>query len=121
MKILVVDDEKIIALSLERVLKRRSHTVVTANSGIEALLKLEKDGPFDILIMDYLMPELGGAEVLSQCRIKYPELKVIMMTAYGDQLVREELLSRGACLVIHKPFEDILKIPDLLDTLLEST
>lgn len=117
MKILVVDDEKIISSSLERVLKRKGHLVSVANSGVEALLQLKDNGPFDVLVMDYLMPELSGADVLSQCRIKYPELKVLMMTAYGDQQVREELLSRGAAGVIHKPFEDILKIPELVERL----
>ena len=115
MKILVVDDEKIISSSLERVLKRKGHLVHVANSGVEALIQLNENGPFDVLIMDYLMPELSGADVLSQCKIKYPKLKVVMMTAYGDQQVREELLSRGACQVIHKPFEDILKIPELVE------
>lgn len=111
-KILVVDDEKIISSSLARILKRAEHEVEIANNGVEAAQKV--DSGFDLVIMDLLMPEVGGAEVLDLFKKRSPSTKMIMMTAYGDHSVKDDLLSRGASLVLAKPFDDITKIPDLV-------
>ncbi len=112
--ILVVDDEKIIATTLERVLKRAGHTVTVCNGGIEAIQALQKDQGFDCIFLDYLMPEVGGAEVLDFAKKNLPHAKVVMMTAYGDQATKEALVKKGASLVLAKPFDDILKIPELV-------
>ena len=112
--ILVVDDEKIIASTLERVLKRAGHTVTVCNGGIEAIQTLQSQRPFDYVFLDFLMPEVGGSEVLDFLRAHHPTSKVIMMTAYGDQQTKELLITKGATMVLAKPFDDILKIPELL-------
>jgi CheY-like chemotaxis protein len=116
-KILVVDDEKIISLSLERVLKRSGHEVVVCNSGLEAVDILTKDSEFEFLFLDFLMPEISGAEVLDFSKKLNPKIQVIMMTAYGDQQTKADLLRRGATIVLSKPFDDILKIPETIRTL----
>jgi len=115
MKILVVDDEKIISGALQRILTRAGHEVTVANHGAEALRLLEEaPGPFGALFLDLLMPEISGATVLDFARQKMPEARVFMMTAYGDLAVREDLMKRGASQVLAKPFDDITKIPELL-------
>ena len=116
--ILVVDDERLISSGLERVLKRAGHTVVTANNGIEAI-KIVKEKSvsgqyFDFVFLDFLMPELSGAEVLLFVKGESPKTIVYMMTAYGDHNVKNELVQKGAHTVLMKPFEDITKIPLLL-------
>lgn len=113
-KILVVDDERIISSSLQRILTRSGHTVQVANNGIEAIKALERSEGVDFLFVDLLMPEVGGGEVLDYAKKKFPQAKVLMMTAYGDLSVKEDLLSRGAECVLAKPFDDITKIPDLI-------
>jgi CheY-like chemotaxis protein len=114
-KILIVDDEKIIANTMQRVLVRAEHVVSTANNGLEAIALLDqnRDSPFDLVFMDLLMPEIGGSEVLDIIKKKWPSTKVLMMTAYGDLSAREDLLRRGAARVLSKPFDDMTKIPAL--------
>ncbi len=113
-KILVVDDEKIISTSLQRVLLRAGHAVTIANHGLEAIQILETQTDFDLLFVDLLMPEIPGGTVLDYCRKKLPHAKVLMMTAYGDSSVKEDLLNRGASRVLTKPFEDITAMPALV-------
>jgi CheY-like chemotaxis protein len=113
-RVFVVDDEKIISSSLQRILARAGHEVLTANSGIEAIRALSGLDRVDALFIDLLMPELGGGEVLDFAKKKFPGAKAFMMTAYGDAAVKEDLLARGATQVLAKPFDDITKIPELL-------
>ncbi len=112
--ILVVDDEKIIATTLERVLKRAGHTVTVCHGGIEAIQTLQNNNGFDFIFLDFLMPEVGGGEVLDFAKKNLANVKVIMMTAYGDQQTKDSLLTRGASLVLAKPFDDIIELPNLL-------
>lgn len=115
MKILVVDDEKIISGALQRVLTRAGHEVSVGNHGSDAFRLIEETAsPFDACFLDLLMPEISGASVLDLVKSKMPTAKVFMMTAYGDLAVREDLMKRGAAAVLAKPFEDITKIPELL-------
>ncbi len=115
MKILVVDDEKIISGALQRVLKRAGHEVAIGNHGSDAFRLIEESlEPFEACFLDLLMPEISGATVLDMVKRKMPAAKVFMMTAYGDVTVREDLIKRGAYTVLAKPFEDITKIPELL-------
>lgn len=118
--ILVVDDEKIISHSLLRILNRAGHKVTVANNGIEAIRFLDECQELDLLFVDLLMPEIGGGEVLDYSRKKFPKAKVLMMTAYGDSSVKDDLVSRGAVMVLGKPFDDITKIPDLVAKILGS-
>jgi len=81
MKILIVDDEKNILKLYQAELEDEGYTVVTANSGREALDIFEKEDP-DIVTLDVLMPDIDGIQVLRQIKEKRPELPVIMLTAY---------------------------------------
>lgn len=115
MRVLVVDDEKIISGALSRMLVRAGHEVQVANHGVEAMRLVEEAAaPFDFCFVDLLMPELSGAVVLDLLRQRMPGATVFMMTAYGDVAVREDLIKRGAAKVLAKPFDDITKVPDLL-------
>ena len=115
MRILVVDDEKIISGALLRVLVRAGHEVSVANHGVDAFRLIEQaTAPFDACFLDLLMPEISGATVLDLVKQKMPDAKVFMMTAYGDIAVREDLMKRGASKVLAKPFEDVTRIPELL-------
>lgn len=116
-KILVVDDEKIISSSLCRVLSKAGHDVFVANNGVEAIRVFDEGTNFSFVFLDLLMPEIGGAEVLDFIIRKSPNTKVFMMTAYGDQLAKDDLISRGAHKVFSKPFDDITKIPEFINSM----
>lgn len=81
MKILVVDDEKNILKLYQVELEDEGYTVVTANSGKEAIEVFEKENP-DIVTLDILMPDMDGIQVLRQMKEKKPQIPVIMLTAY---------------------------------------
>jgi DNA-binding response OmpR family regulator len=81
MKILVVDDEKNILKLYKAELEDEGYSVVTANSGREALEVFEKESP-DLVTLDILMPDIDGIQVLRQMKEKRPTLPIIMLTAY---------------------------------------
>jgi DNA-binding NtrC family response regulator len=116
-KILILDDEKIISSSLERVLSKNGFLVSAFNNGIQAIRKIQAEADtnsfFDLAFVDLLMPELSGGDVLDFLKKTSASTQVVMMTAYGDLNVREDLLRRGAAQVLAKPFDDIFQIPEL--------
>ncbi|MDI6801386.1 MAG: response regulator [Thermodesulfovibrionales bacterium] len=81
MKILVVDDEKNILTLYKAELEDEGYTVVTANSGREALEVFERENP-DMVTLDILMPDIDGIQILRQMKGKKPDMPVIMLTAY---------------------------------------
>ncbi len=81
MKVLVVDDEKNILKLYQAELEDEGYTVVTANSGREALEVFEKENP-DIVTLDILMPDMDGIQVLRQMKEKRSTVPIIMLTAY---------------------------------------
>ncbi|BCB97341.1 two-component system response regulator [Dissulfurispira thermophila] len=81
MKILVVDDEKNILKLYQAELEDEGYTVVTANSGKEAMDIFESENP-DLVTLDILMPDIDGIQVLRQMKEKKPDTPIIMLTAY---------------------------------------
>jgi DNA-binding response OmpR family regulator len=81
MKILVVDDEKNILKLYQAELEDEGYTVVTANSGREALDIFESENP-DLVTLDILMPDIDGIQILRQMKEKKPDMPIIMLTAY---------------------------------------
>jgi DNA-binding response OmpR family regulator len=81
MKILVVDDEKNILKLYKAELEDEGYTVVTANSGKEALDVFRQENP-DLVTLDIMMPDIDGIQVLRQLKQENPQVPVIMLTAY---------------------------------------
>lgn len=104
-RVLVVDDEPNIVLSLEFLMRRAGFDVQVARSGGEALKALEGDPP-DLMLLDVMMPEFDGYEVCERIRAR-PEwrgTKIIMLTARGREAERERGLALGADAYVTKPF-----------------
>lgn len=117
-KILIIDDEKMIANVVGRVLAKE-HSVDVLHSGIDALERLQKPHThYDLLLIDLLMPEVSGSDVLDWVHANLPQTKIIMMTAYGDPNAKADLIRRGASIVLSKPFEDVLKLPQTIAAVL---
>jgi DNA-binding response OmpR family regulator len=81
MKILVVDDERNILKLYQAELEDEGYSVITANSGREALDIFETENP-DLVTLDILMPDIDGIQVLRQMKEKKPDIPIIMLTAY---------------------------------------
>jgi DNA-binding response OmpR family regulator len=102
-KILVVDDEKKIAQVIRAYLERDNFEVVTVHDGQEAL-QLAKDGSFDLMILDLMLPTLPGEEVCKRLRRAGSTLPIIMLTAKGAEDERIQGLGLGADDYVVKPF-----------------
>ena len=100
--ILLVDDEERILNFLKTKLKLLSYEVILANNGIEALQKVQEQGP-DLVVLDVIMPKKDGFETLKELRL-FSFVPVIMLSARGDDSDRIKGLGLGADDYLPKPF-----------------
>jgi CheY-like chemotaxis protein len=100
----VVDVEPVSLMLLDTILTRNNYSVTTANSGEVAFDLLEKNA-FDLMILDLLMPDIDGLEVLQQLRDnpKFENLPIIVFTAVSLNRVRQEAFQKGATTFLTKP------------------
>ena len=103
-KILIAEDEKTQRDLLEGFLKKEGFFVDAAANGREALQKLEGVF-FDIALIDYKMPELDGLQTLREIRRLYPDLPVVMMTAFGTVETAVTSMKEGALDYLTKPID----------------
>lgn len=104
-KILVVDDEELIRLSLRKLLEKHGYNVEVAGSAMEALEKIKGDG-FNIVITDIMMPDMDGVELLRRIKEQDRSIYVIMITAYASLERAIASLKHGAGDFIQKPYEN---------------
>ncbi len=104
-RVLVVDDEPNIVLSLEFLMRRAGFEVQVARTGGEALRALEGQPP-DLVLLDVMMPEVDGYEVCERIRARpeWRKTKIVMLTARGREAERERGLALGADAYVTKPF-----------------
>lgn len=109
-KVLIVDDEEIVIRSCQRILSGSGYVIDTAPDGREALRKVDETG-YDIIILDIMMPNLDGLEVLQQVKERHPDVDVIMMTGLSQVQTAVKAMKLGAFDYISKPFDpDELKL-----------
>jgi CheY-like chemotaxis protein/two-component sensor histidine kinase len=82
--VLVVDDDALIAMSTVAMLEDLGHDVIEANSGDRALEILRDDRPVDLLVTDYSMPRMNGAQLAAAAREIRPELPILLATGYAE-------------------------------------
>jgi len=102
-RILVVDDEPLIQDLLCEAFRRKRYEVEVASNGRQAMLMLKKQ-PYDLIITDIRMPDLSGMDLLKEAKKVYPDVGVIVITAYGTIRSAVEAMKRGAYDFITKPF-----------------
>jgi two-component system NtrC family response regulator len=101
-RILVVDDEESLRRVTQMKLEQAGYQAVTASDGAEALAVLAK-GPQDLVITDLKMPGMTGIELLRQIKLEYPEVIVIVVTAFGTIESAVEAMRLGAYDYLIKP------------------
>nr|MBN2278203.1 response regulator [candidate division Zixibacteria bacterium] len=111
-RVLVVDDEEIIAQSLKDFLEMRDYDVLTADSGYKAL-DLLNNSKADIIITDVRMPGMTGEDLLTAVKNRFPHIPVLLMTGYSNMNAQEAQKS-GAAAFISKPFryEELSRLID---------
>jgi DNA-binding response OmpR family regulator len=104
-RILVVDDEPSILLSLEFLMEQEGYDVHTATDGEEALQAVHEKLP-DLILLDVMMPKRDGFEVCQTIRAnpEWQEIRIIMLTAKGREVDQEKGIALGADDYITKPF-----------------
>ena len=103
--ILVVDDESNYLTVMEALLGEAGYEVLTAHSGLEAL-KAAGASELDLLLTDMKMPKMNGIELLEELKRLYPDLPVMLMTAYGTVEKAVAAMKKGAFDYILKPFKN---------------
>jgi DNA-binding response OmpR family regulator len=101
-RILVVDDEETLRTTMAELLASTNREIVTAASGEEALAYLE-DAPFDLVIVDLIMPGIDGLQVMDVAQKLSPQARIIMLTAYGTLDSAIQAMRRGATDYLLKP------------------
>jgi len=101
-RILVVEDDDAVRASVADSLQALGHQVTQAASGAAALEQLERERP-DLMITDYLMPGMTGAELMQRTRRRFPQLPMIIATGYADMKAIEEVI--GDDMLLRKPFQ----------------
>ncbi len=112
-KILVIDDEKIVLKSCDRILSAEGYEVQTVLTGSTGLQKLQEES-FDIVLTDLMMPEISGMEILERIMESYPDIIIIMITGYSTVQTAVEAMKLGAYDYIPKPFtpEELIEAVD---------
>lgn len=102
-RVLVVDDDRLVCWSLERALNREGYRVSAVESAEEALSEVQ-GRPFDVAIVDVVLPEMDGMELISRVRSVSPATKFIVITGYGSRDVERRALMHGTFAYLEKPF-----------------
>lgn len=116
-KVLVVDDEEYVRLSLRELLCYLGYQVITAKNGENALKELERDR-FDVAFVDVKMPEMTGIQLLAKIKERFPDVSVIMMTGYATVENAIDAVKLGAYDFLRKPY-DIEEVRVSINRLLE--
>jgi CheY-like chemotaxis protein/anti-sigma regulatory factor (Ser/Thr protein kinase) len=102
-KILVVDDDPALHKLIEGALTCDGHTLIHSTDAVKGLETLARE-PVDLALIDYVMPEMDGFEFLDKLRRNHPQLKAIMITAYGTPAAVLAALRKQVCDFLVKPF-----------------
>jgi two-component system, NtrC family, response regulator HydG len=109
-KILIVDDDKIVALTLSKLLRKADYTTQSVHNGTQAIYAMIEFEP-DLVLLDFKLPDMNGFEILKKIKAIDYKIVVIMITSYGDVRRAVNAIKLGAYDFFTKPFdkEEILR------------
>jgi DNA-binding NtrC family response regulator len=109
-RILIVDDEEIVLRSCARILSGDDYEVETVLDPSEALRRVDENG-YDVLVLDIMMPDIDGLQVLQHVKERHPDVDVVMMTGLSQIQTAVKAMKLGAFDYLPKPFDpDELKL-----------
>ncbi len=111
--IIVVDDDESIRRAMYTILRNEGYEVMAALNGRDAL-EVTSRRKFDLMFLDIMMPGFNGQDVLTLMRASRPEMPIVMITAFNDPKLKDQVMSLGAHDFITKPFDmkDIVRLAD---------
>jgi two-component system response regulator HydG len=104
LRVLVIDDDKLLAESIAESLERRGHACTVCVSGKTGAAKLD-DESFDVVLTDLKMAEVGGLAVVEKCRKVQPDAEVFVITGFADVKTAVEAMKLGASHYLQKPID----------------
>ena len=113
-RVLIADDEKDVRSLLAMILKPYDYEIDIVKNGVEAISRIDTR-PYDLIITDYMMPEMDGLELTRMIKAKYPFTPVLVVTANGPV---QDLLKSGATACISKPF-NIFELQNMVKIILD--
>ncbi len=118
--ILLVDDEDLVLEAGVKMLERLGYSVVKASSGMEAVeIYKDKKKAIDLVILDMIMPELGGGEAFDKMKRINPNIKVLLSSGYSKDGSATAILNRGCMGFIQKPFS-LRKLSEKVNEVLDN-
>ncbi len=117
-KIMIIDDELDILDVLKQFLERSDKFEVETHSNPATALKKAKNGTYDLLLSDIMMPEVTGIEILQEMKKTNPNIKVILMTAYSNRQKVEKSEELGVDAYLEKPFSNLKMVENTISSLL---
>ena len=112
-RILIADDEKDVRALLAMLLRPYGYEIDIVKNGVEAISRIDTR-PYDLIITDYMMPEMDGLELTRRIKAKYPFTPILVVTADGPV---QDFLKSGATACISKPFH-IFELQNLVKIIL---
>jgi len=105
-RVLVADDDPSILMLVRSVLKAGPYDVVTCGDAESALVCLQSEAPFDVIISDFMLPGLSGLEFVTKLRLnaRTCATPILMMSGHTNYAMEERALAAGANIFLHKPF-----------------
>ncbi len=119
--VLVIDDESAILELTRDILSEYNYQVFTASTGEEGLNILNKyKNDIDIILLDIMMPGMGGKETLFKIKREYPDIPILLVTGFAADKVAQELLKKGAASILLKPYRQT-QLLKAIDNILKKT
>jgi len=116
-KVLIIEDEPIFRLNYRTVLEQRGFIVAEADNGQEGLNRVESESP-DIVLLDLILPEVNGYEVLKKIRETKPQIPIIVFSVLSAEMDMRRAFELGANNYVVKGIESPLAILDKIDSLI---
>lgn len=103
-RVYIVDDEEMVRTVAAELLRHLGYDVELASSGEEAVAHIESGARPDCVLLDVVMPGIGGAEALRRIRAIAPEVKIVISSGFTDRVSSASLVDQGAAGIITKPY-----------------
>ena len=117
--VLLVDDNEFMRTAVEQMLRRHGYVVLSAENGEHATdLMAEKGEEVQLLLTDIVMPGMNGKDLYAALSVRFPQLKVLYMTGYTDEILFDSEEDEGRFALLEKPFSHqtlTRKIREVLD------
>jgi CheY-like chemotaxis protein len=105
-RVLIADDDPAVCTLIDTVLRKGPYVMVTCNDAESALVSIERDGPFDIIICDFMLPGISGIDLVERLRSseRTRALPILMISGHTNYAMDGRAKTAGANLFLNKPF-----------------